>query len=283
MTRAIRRDSMTNMLIAPVRRFEWVWNQLHDELFYAPEVHMGQWQSQSVQQTTYELQNVTISFPIWNTVERNQAEYEPNLPWAEDHFLERVSGEPLNPPPSEAWWPYAQQGNAEHKSGQIFSHTYPERMWPKWAGPEYEEMASSNWVAWEPMRGVRFEYGDLADVVQMLAKDPSSRQAFLPIWFPEDTGAAHGERVPCTLGYHFLLRKQLNVTYFIRSCDFFRHFRDDAYMAARLGQWMVEQLSDDKVVGDLVPYKPYETGHLTMHIVSLHMFEPDKMRMRPKF
>lgn len=246
--------------------FHYIWLDLLEDLRHAAPVEMDEWQSQKVENTTYEVRHVVFSSPIRSTTLANQAEYQPNLPWAEDHFQERVGGEPLNPPPSEQWWPFAQHGNAEHKTGEVFSHTYPERMWPKMAN--VGNTRPNGRQVFVPHNGIRFEYGDLWDVVEMLRKSPQSRQAYLPIWFPEDTGAVHGERVPCSLGYHFIVRSgHLDCTYFLRSCDFFRHFRDDAYMAARLGQWVAEAVG----VG---------TGILTMHIVSLHMFEPDKIRMQ---
>ena len=73
------------------------------------------------------------------------------------------------------------------------------------------------------MMGIRFSYGDFNDVLDLLEKEPFTRQAFLPIWFPEDTGCHHGERVPCTIGYHFMRRGNfLSVVYMIRSCDYIR-------------------------------------------------------------
>src|SRR3954468_15378336 len=95
------------------------------------------------------------------------------------------------------------------------------------------------------MRGIRYDYGDLQDVVDMLVRSPYTRQAVLPVWFPEDTGAVHGERVPCTLIYHWMLRDgRLHCFYDIRSCDFVRYFRDDVYFAMRLTQWLIEQVQD---------------------------------------
>src|SRR5688572_16733541 len=211
------------------------------------EVKVGEWQAikdpNLPMSNTLELQNVSIQLRVPSLLKTLQDIVCPNLPWAEDHFLERVSGEPLNPPPSHEWWPYAQKNNNQHLKHEKFSHTYPERMWPKYAGEDYADMQDSCSVAWEPRQGIRYWYGDLDDVVNQLYKSPGTRQAYLPIWFPEDTGAVHGERVPCTLGYHFLIRReQLWITYYIRSCDFFRHFADDVYMAMRLGQWVAEKL-----------------------------------------
>lgn len=234
---------------------------------HAEEVSVGEWQSQKVQDpaisTMHELRNTSFTWHVPGGIVDLQQRVEPNLPWAEDHFQERVSGKPLNPPPSERYWPFAQSGNAAHKEGDKFSHTYPERFWPKYAGAENHCEAGIN-------HGVRYEYGDLNDVVTQLKKSPHTRQAFLPVWFPEDTGAVHGGRVPCSLGYLFNIRRnRLHCVYYIRSCDFLRHFSDDVYMAGRLMQWMVEQVDTG-----------IKTGELTMHINSFHVFRGDIPRMQ---
>lgn len=237
---------------------------------HAEEVNVGEWQSRKMIDpniaTMHELRNTSFTWHVPGSLRDLQDRVLPNLPWAEDHFLERVSGEPLNPPPSEAYWPFAQAGNAMHKDGEKFSHTYPERFWPKLANrtPDPQGRLQSAHM------GIRYRYGDLADVVNQLKQSPHTRQAFLPVWFPEDTGAVHGGRVPCTLGYLFNIRKnRLHCVYYIRSCDFLRHFPDDVYMAARLMQWMVEQLD-----------MGYKTGELTMHMNSFHVFKGDLPRMQ---
>jgi hypothetical protein len=210
---------------------------------------------------TRELVNVSFQYQIPATQHQLMMETMPSMPWAEEHFKERVSGEPLNPPPSHVMWPYGQKSNEEHLTDGKFSHSYPERMWPKYA----LDTAC-------PMTGIRFKYGDLSDLVCLLIDHPNTRQAYLPIWFPEDLAAAReGQRVPCTLGYHFLLRKgRLSVTYFIRSCDLIRFFRDDVYMACRLCQWVLASCG----------WGEKKMGTLTMHIVSLHCFEGDLATLR---
>jgi Thymidylate synthase len=237
--------------------FDYITRRLTRELKYAPLVDVGEWQAirKDIPQTkTREVQDVIFEWRIPGTIEGAQAQTKPNLPWAEDHFLERVSGIPYNPPPSHEYWPFAQKNNEEHLEGETFSHTYPERFWPRRDrnGDRVEH------------HGIRFRYGDLDDVVYLLQRSPYTRQAYVPIWFPEDTGAHHGERVPCTLGYHFLLRgDRLSCRYFIRSCDFLRHFRDDVYMAARLTQWIADQINATP-------------GHLLMVIGSLHIFDGEQ-------
>lgn len=365
----------------------------------AEEVDGGSWQSTDIRgdrsKVTRELREASLVIQMPANEGEAQRVFRPNLPWAEDHFQERVSGIPHNPPPSQAWWPFAQNGNADHKKprsleiddrgwaylaamvdgdgsitmhrryvsdpgrprvsisqkdhdfirelgrrypfgsissrvredvktpdGKIrrsnaatwyvhskakcrfvlegilphlilkekkarealealdqlrphhsdkpwvvpgepqFSHTYPERFWPKYAGG-----------AELPRRGIRFEYGDLDDVIERLIQNPLTRQAYLPIWGQEDTGAPAKERVPCTLGYLFMIRnRKLHVTYHIRSCDFMRHWRDDVYMAVRLGQWISTRPG-------LLEHQ-LEMGELTMHIGSFHIFEGDRAMVK---
>lgn len=271
--------------VSSFNTFRDMFGQMRDHLLDTDPVDVGEWQSQKLEMPMRELLHVTFDMNLPDTAEELAEQTGARLPWAEDHFQERVGGEPLNPSPSEAWWPFRQKKdgntNTDHKSeGEAFSHTYPERMWPKWAGPTYDEMLESNSVAWESMQGIRFRYGDLEDVINQLVNSPMTRQAYLPIWFPEDTGAVHGKRVPCTLGYHFIIRDgKLDISYFMRSTDLLRHFQDDIYLAGRLGQWMVEQILNRTAV---VGYNfanpqpdPLRVGKLIFHTANLHIFEGD--------
>jgi thymidylate synthase len=140
-----------------------------------------------------------------------------------------------------------------------------ERFWPKYANQELKRVVP------RPHQGIRYSYGDLNDIISHLAKHPLSRQAYLPIWFPEDTGVHHGERVPCTLGYHFIQRDgYLHTIYYIRSCDVVRHFQDDIYLAVRLTIWLLEKLREVDP-----EWKKVLPGFFTMHITSLHAFKND--------
>lgn len=233
--------------------------------------------------STHELMYVFEHFEVGLYASAWAEVVKPNLPWANDHFEERVSGKPLNPAPSEAWWPFARKNNSEHKDEQQkFSHTYPERFWPKFArgikqvrkqappGMEFPSPQADEWFRkhGEPvvLEGIRFEYGDLNDLVRVLIKNPKSRQAYLPIWFPEDlTAAREGQRVPCSMGYHFVWCDEcqtLDCVYTMRSCDLVRFYRDDVYMAGLLLQW-VGQMTDIPV------------GTLVIQIANLHCFPGD--------
>jgi thymidylate synthase len=246
------------------------------------EVDTGHWQSlKDVPHTkSIELTNVHITFEhVPSTVRDLQFYFEPNLPWAEDHFEERVSGLPLNPGEQYMNWPWYAGGVEGHKGDGQFSHTYMERFWPKKANNGSRTHS-----------GIRYDYGDLDDLVQLLVREPYTRQAYLPMWFPEDTGAHQRQRVPCTLGYHFMLREgKLNIVYPMRSCDFLRYLRDDLYMAARLGLWIIEQCEKKDLflrgagVTDFRWPEGVTLGELNFFTSSLHIFEGDLPKMRREY
>lgn len=177
-----------------------------------------------------------------------KAECNPTLPWADEHFEERVGGIPLNPPPSHTKW--ARTTSEYFSDDDKFSHTYPERFWPKELMPN----------------GIRFKTGDLDTLIELLRKDPTTRQAYLPIWFPEDLEAANeGERVPCTIGYHFIIRdNKLYCYYLIRSCDIARHLKNDIYLSIKLADYIKNKLNNDIILGTL-----------TFAVISLHCFKND--------
>jgi hypothetical protein len=235
--------------------------------------HPGMWQgidvSQNPQARMFEQLHVTLTAPLnQKDLSWYREEIEPNLPWADDHFeKERVSGHPFNPGTTWTSWPYGHAA-ARALEGNRFNHTYAERFWPRWAG-----VTPGGLIPDEPpsgrLRGIRHPYGDLNDLVNLLVKQPGTRQAYVPVWFPED--GSHMDRKPCTLGYHFILRDgKFDVTYYIRSCDIYRHFRDDIYLCVRLLLWILDQTSFlDRL---WLRVKP---GTLRMHITSLHCFVND--------
>ncbi len=278
------------MRLISSRRFPLIKDEILQQLeAFGEEVKSIRWQGQDVSgnrdMTPIELQNVIFEMNMPETMKQAAHQIKPNLPWADDHFEERVGGVPLNPPPSASTWPFAQAGHADHTNdaGQ-FSHTYPERFWPKHAShPEStcnvdiqaedeEEFCDHG----GPNSGIRYNYGDLQDVVNLLKGDHHTRQAYLPIWFPEDTGTVDGQRVPCSLGYHFMIRAGLlHVTYMIRAVDFWRHFADDVYMAVRLGQWVRDEIESGQEAN-------IGMGNLTMHTMSMHCFAGDMDAVRAR-
>lgn len=217
-------------------------------------VHVNKWQAIEAPLKMFEIFNHSFTCKVSDDIDELKKQIQPDLPWADVHFMERVSGFPLNPPPSYQIWPYYKDDKKWRRVGNKFSHSYPERMnTPR-------------------IKGIRYNYGNLEDVINLLLNDRYTRQAFLPIWFPEDTGAVHGERVPCTIGYWFVHRdNQLNMYYPIRSCDFRRHFKNDIYMACRLLLWVLDNLKSKDVY-----WKDVEPGILTMQIWNLHIFDGEQ-------
>lgn len=234
----------------------------HDFINGGFDTDRGEWQAMRddrPQTQVFELPNVTLQITVPDHTNTWASLSRPNLPWAEDHFQERISGIPSNPGLEYKNWPWYKQGVEEHKPEGKFSHTYMERIWPKLAGfPDYPPTH----------HGIRFEYGDLNDLLQLLTERPHTRQAYLPIWFPEDlTAAKEGERVPCSLGYHFINYGEVtDCTYYMRSCDWYRYFNDDVYMAGRLLQYVAWNTNR----------KP---RNLQVHIANLHIFSAEKERL----
>lgn len=262
-----------SLLQGHARDFTMMKDLLVRELKTTVPVNRGRWQSEDVSSSgihaTHELSAVTmiVSIPVGEI--NAQHFFKPDLPWAENHFKERVGGKPVNPPPSYDQWPYHSATERDrHIHNGHFDHTYPERFWPRHAGDYWSKFKL-------PPFGIRYAYGDLRDVFLQLKEDPFTRQAYLPVFFPEDTGGRrHYDgpgRVPCTLGYHFIRNgPALDCNYFIRSCDIYRHFTNDVYMAVRLTQWMVDQLLETQEM--------VWPGNLSMHISNLHLFRGDAWR-----
>jgi hypothetical protein len=186
------------------------------------KVHTEKWQGVDIgdkpEMVSYELMNYTFTHDLQGKVDLQhwRHDVQPNLPWADDHFEERVCGKPINPGVEWANWPWG--GNAAKfldKQGQ-FNHNYMERYWCKYAGTsgptrdaEHFDLRSClySWRGVTPHRGIRNEYGDLNDLVQSLARNPLSRQEWFPIFHPEDVGEVIGGRKPCSLGYQFWVRR----------------------------------------------------------------------------
>lgn len=172
-----------------------------------------------------------------------------DIPWAEEHFQERIGGRPTNPGEAFKTWPYCEDFKQYLNEQGKFSHTYQERFWP-------HHTIGGNWD----------------DVVDRLSNEPTSRQAFLSVWHPEDQ-LNNGVRVPCTIGYWFKVNGgRLDITYLIRSCDARRHLRNDIYMTQRLAQEMLWSLNN---AGHQL-----ELGLMDMWIGSLHCFQPDKYALK---
>ncbi len=246
-------------------------------------VHPSHWQARDVSKKPEMATHEVVNFFGQCYIPQDHAtlvqETQPSMPWAFDHFAERMCGMPVNPGSTWKSWPYALSASSFRQQGK-FNHNYMERFWPRKAGlfqfetetaEQYEGMIAGLGGA-EDSQGIYHRYGDWEDVIDLFCKDMLTRQAYVPVFFPEDTGSHHGGRVPCTLGYHFMIRNgKMNVSYFMRSCDLKRHFNDDCYLTARLVYWLLDRLTQKA---------PDRFGHISpgtfaVFISSLHIFRND--------
>jgi len=225
------------------------------------EVPAGIWQANELfkDEIMLVLFNADIKIDCPESIAHMRLKTKADWEWADEHFEERIGGVPTNPGESYKRWPYATfKEDDDFMDGKQFSHTYQERFWPK--------------SVVYPFKGIRYEFGDLEDVIQQLINNPLTRQAYLPIFFPEDTGAVHKQRVPCTLGYQFWIHKgSLHMNYYIRSCDALRHFRNDIYLAMRLMYHMGTRVSHIK-----------RLGYMNMYITNFHVFKNDLYALKKK-
>lgn len=256
---------------------------LREALLSAPEVKTERWQGVPMNTDTYEVRNVNFEVPLKNTWHLGywQGDVRPNLPWADDHFLERVGGEPLNPGTQWRNWPYALRAD-KFRTAEKFNHTYMERLWPKFARRTETgvlPIGAPNWPRRfpegdkRPKFGIAHGYGDLQDLVELLAEEPYTRQAWIPTFFPEDTGKSDGGRKMCTLGYQIMVRDgEAHIWYPLRSCDFVRHWADDCYLAIRMLMWIADQCRR------IAPrnWSEIKLGTFAMHCTSLHIFRSDR-------
>lgn len=244
------------------------------------KVEPARWQgvdvSKKPEMVSYELMN----FDAYLSLEKNEHliywrdQVKPNLPWADDHFAERVCGFPLNPGLEYKNWPWGKNSEKFLDEDGKFNHNYMERYWPKHGvvyAPTYNARDFQTFRHSPPPVGLHAKYGDMMDMVRLLAGDPSTRQAYIPIFFPEDTGKLHS-RKPCTLGYQFrVLNDQLHVWYPMRSCDAIRHLADDIYLTIRLLLWVLEQCREL----DPTRWAMVRPGTFGFHATSLHIFKND--------
>ncbi len=161
-------------------------DQAHGAMKYlSSPVHTQKWQGMDIQgkpeMATYELLHYSLMVMDTPHDQETLAEQvKPNLPWAEDHFQERVGGLPLNPGVQWARWPYGKSADRFRTEGdQQFSHTYMERLWPRMAGMTHggilpEDRESLGKLQAMSHFGIRYPYGDLDDVVTQLAMEPDT-------------------------------------------------------------------------------------------------------------
>lgn len=175
-----------------------------------------------------------VSFRItgWHDRVRNLENWGSNARFAEADFQDRLSVDPINPGSA---LDYDISGVLSKYLNEYdrLRYTYSERM-----------------------------YFQLECIIDVLKGKPDTRQAFLSIWDPNlDIGVLEEERVPCSIGFHFLIREgKLNIIYYMRSCDVKSCLCNDIYTVTRL----LEHVALEVGVG---------FGWVQFNVGSLHYFD----------
>lgn len=283
------------------RTFEEIFRHTHN-LFLnsAHKVQAMDWQGRQVRPefATMELMNYSFTHNLKgiSRLETYRKGIEPNLPWADDHFEERVCGHPINPGIQWENWPWGGSADSFRDESGMFNHNYMERFWPRHAGHygptltpqdiyDEEQRRAEDCEGPDPRsvvnRGIRNPYGDLHDWALQLARNPFSRQEWFPIFHPEDVGEVIGGRKPCSLGYQVWCREdKLHMYYPLRSCDFAHHMRDDVYLAIRMMLWLIKVNASCDSKPNFDYWKRVKLGTLTFHATSLHVFINDFHKMK---
>ena len=159
--------------------------------------------------------------------------------WADAEFSERVSPRLVNPGTA---WKLREQVWSEflNEKGE-FDYTYNERM-----------------------------RSQLPVIIEELKRNPDTRQAIIQIFdYHKDLdGLGGNKRVPCSLNYQFLFRKdRLNIIYNQRSADVITHFGNDIYLAWKLMEYVADKTG-------------YKRGYLFHNIGSLHSYKRDWPRLK---
>jgi len=182
-----------------------------------------------------EFETLEVQNYIYTVINPKLTDLNPIQPWADQEFEERISCEAVNP--GEAWKTRPEVWTEFLNKDNKFHYTYNERI---------------------------RRLDQLDRIIERLNLDSDSRQCFLSIWDAFDIFNLGGSgRIPCSLGYLFQIRGgALNMTYLMRSCDFFTHFTNDAYLALKLQHYVAMRLG--------IP-----VGQFTHWMASLHMYRKD--------
>jgi len=216
-------------------------------------IEANRMQDKSGDFTTLEL--VNYGFTV---LEPDIEHLRPTMPWAEVEWVERrrgINGNPVNP--GKSW---LQRRNLWEEFLEIDRLPLP----PKTGVPNsFDIPGCSLQLAYTYPE--RFAMNSqVRKVISELRKNPFSRQLFVSMWDPHtDIDRIGHRRVPCSLGWHFILRNgKLHITYTMRSCDFINHWANDCWLTIVLLKYVAKEAN-------------YEVGQFCQFINSFHVYEQD--------
>ncbi len=179
-----------------------------------------------------EVRNVSVCIRDISDASKMIEENNLNLQFAIEDFLDRIlimrrnPGNAIKYDTSGVLRPYLKDGKLRY--------TYNERMHPY-----------------------------LENILELLYKYPDTRQAYLSIWDNKEDClefVLERERVPCSIGYHFLVRNEaMNLTYLMRSLNV-DTAGYDLFTSSRLLNFVASNVG-------------FPIGSLSLFVSSLHRFE----------
>lgn len=188
---------------------------------------------------TKELQNY-----VYTVTNPDPSHLTPFQPWADAEWEERkagIEGKPVNP--GQAWKMRQEaQGDLITWSDYLEVDGIPAH--GEKGKMRAAELADSGRAAFAYSYGDRFDIGSqVLEIIQRLKEDNQSRQLYISLWDPHvDPQRLGYRRVPCSLGWHLMYRGgKLNITYFMRSCEFATHFQNDIYLTLKLQRYIAEK------------------------------------------
>jgi len=112
-------------------------------------------------------------------------------------------------------------------------------------------------------------YGQLATVIDLLSRQPDTRQAYISIYDPsiDVERIGQGYQIPCILGYGFSIdmeEKVLNMSVDMRSADITNCLRNDIWLANAFRGYMLNMLQ--------IQYPELEPGELVFNVKDLHAY-----------
>lgn len=200
-----------------------------------PETMQAIYVADNPEYQTKELANYiyTVTHPDYTEIEGVHED------WVHREWRDRKAGG-LNPGTAwkqreDVWRPLLEVDDEEHHNMR-FSYTYSMRM-----------------------GGEHLQY-----IIDEIKVHPHSRQLFLPVWDRTVDEKRRGKkRVPCSLGYWFVMRNdQIHITYMMRSCDFVTHYPNDVAITAIIQDHVARETG-------------YSVGSFTHFIGSLHAYKKD--------
>jgi Thymidylate synthase len=190
---------------------------------------------------------------------------QPTMPWAKREWDDRVAAVMGSPSPLGTAW----QTRADEKMDWSEFIEYDGKPLPPGISLERMKQLSPH-ARLDPMRlaysyGERFALNDqVMRVIRELRRNPQSRQLYIAMWDPhQDSERLGSRRVPCSLGWHVMLREGLlHITYSMRSCDFVTHWQNDCWLTLMLLDFICMRTGN-------------HPGRFSQFINSFHVYEKD--------